>query len=76
MDFCRLVIYFALAVSFVSGKINVTINIFVLHRLLSVVFRILSLGQNIHPPKKCAADQKRNLVTVLNFLKDYRFSYN
>ena len=27
MDFCRLVIYFALAVSFVSGKINVTINI-------------------------------------------------
>ena len=44
VDFCRLVIYFALAVSFVSGKINVTINIVVLHRLLSVVFRILSLG--------------------------------
>ena len=67
MDFCRLVIYFALAVSFVSGKINVTINIVVLHRVLSVVFRILSLGQNIHHKKKCAADQKRNIVTVLIF---------
>ena len=43
MKFYRLVIYLALAVSIVSGKINVTIVI-VLYRLSTVVFRILSLG--------------------------------
>ena len=44
MEFSRLVIYLALGVPFVSGKINVTVNFVELHRLLSVVFRILSLG--------------------------------
>ena len=46
MKFSRLVIYLALGVSFVSGKINVTIyiNVVMLHRLLDVVFRILTLG--------------------------------
>ena len=38
MKFSRLVIYLALGVSFVSGKIDVTINVVMLHRLLGVVF--------------------------------------
>ena len=38
----RLVIYFALSVSFVSGKINVTNNVIVLHRLFGVVFQFFA----------------------------------
>ena len=37
----RLVIFLALAVSFVSGKINITNNIIVLHRLFGVVFQFI-----------------------------------
>ena len=38
----RLVIYLALAVSFVSGKINVTNNTIVLHRLFGFVFQFFA----------------------------------
>ena len=64
MKFSRLVIYLALGVSFVSGKINVTIyiNVVMLHRLLDVVFRILTLGLLNY------ILITRNLVTVLKTL--------
>ena len=38
----QLVIYLALAVSFVSGKINVTNNTIVLHRLFGFVFQFFA----------------------------------
>ena len=38
----RLVIYLALSVSFVSGKINVTNNVILLHRLFGVVFQFFA----------------------------------
>lgn len=69
LKFYRFVIYLALAVSFVSGKINVTI-INIVASSLSVVFRILSLGLSnkiLITRKQCAADLKRNVVTVLIF---------
>ena len=40
----RLVIFLALAVSFVSGKINVTNNIIVLHRPFGIVFQFFAWG--------------------------------
>ena len=61
LKFYRFVMYLALAVSFVSGKINVTI-INIVASSLSVVFRILSLGLSnkiLITRKQCAADLKR-----------------
>ena len=69
LKFYRFVIHLALAVSFVSSKINVTI-INIVASSLSVVFRILSLGLSnkiLIKRKQCAADLKRNVVTVLIF---------
>ena len=40
----RLVIFLALAVSLVSGKINVTNNIIVLHRPFGIVFQLFAWG--------------------------------
>ena len=40
----RLVIFLALVVSFVSGKINVTNNIIVLHRPFGIVFQFFAWG--------------------------------
>ena len=40
----RLVIFLVLAVSFVSGKINVTTNIMVLQRPIGIVFQFFAWG--------------------------------